>query len=70
LKEIAIDVQQLSVAVVAKERDFQTLMATVRDRQRDDSTHFEMLETTMDSVLKSIATLDSGSRFSSSSSSF
>ena len=70
LKDVTVDVKQLSESISATDRHLQALIATLNDRHKDDSKRFETLETTMDNVLKSIAALESGSRLSHQSSSF
>jgi len=70
MKESMVDVKHLANTVAATDKDLKALIAALSERQRDDSTRFETLEISMDSVIKSIQALDTGSRLSSSSPSF
>jgi len=70
MKESMVDVQRLASTVATTDKDLKTLIVVLLERQRDDSTRFETLETSMDSVLKAIQNLDTGHRVSSSSPSF
>jgi len=65
-----VDVKQLANEVATIDRDLKSLIATLHERLQDDFTCFETLETSMDSVLKSIHPLDIGSHISSPSLSF
>jgi len=70
MKEAVVDVKQLTTTVATTNHDLQSLITSLHERQRDDSTRFQTLETTMDAVLKSIQALVTGSRAVSHSPSF
>jgi len=70
LKDLSLDVKTLNDAVAATNRDIKRLLETMTHQRSDDNTRFETVETTLDSVLQSIANLQSGSENPSSRPSF